>query len=95
MQRRPDCRLAIILRVMSGGATVLGAIDADDGLDAPGGGISNGGLGSNMGVLSTDNRGGALAASDSDGVQDMVRGVLGGTMGCRGGLPSGGGLRFI
>jgi hypothetical protein len=90
MQRQPDHRLANILWVMSGDETVLGAIDASDGLNAPGGGISNGGLGSDSGVLSTYDRGGALAAGVS--VQDMGSSILGGAMGCGGIRISGGGL---
>jgi hypothetical protein len=80
---------------MSGGETVLGAIDAGDGLEAPGGGISNGGLGSDSGVLSTYDRGGALAAGVSDGVQNMGSGVLGGAMGSGGIQTSSSGLRRI
>jgi hypothetical protein len=95
MQRQPDRRLANILQVMSGGETVLGAIDAGDGLEAPGGGISNGGLGSDSGVLSTYDRGGALAAGVSDGVQNMGSGVLGGAMGSGGIQTSSSGLRRI
>jgi hypothetical protein len=68
MQRRPDHRLAIILRVMSGDVTALGDIDAGDSLDAPGGGISNGGLSSDIGVLTKDDRGGALTVGDSDNI---------------------------
>jgi hypothetical protein len=80
---------------MSGGATILGAINTGDSLDALGGGISNGSLGSDMGVLSTNNKVGALATGNCDGIQDMGSGVLGDTMGSRGGLTNGGSLRHI
>jgi hypothetical protein len=53
---------------MSGDVTVLDDIDAGDGLDAPGGGISNGGLSSDIGVLTKDDRGGALTVGDSDNI---------------------------
>jgi hypothetical protein len=56
MQRLSDRQLAIILWVMSDGATALGGIDANDILGVPGGSISNGGLGSNIGVLTDKGR---------------------------------------
>jgi hypothetical protein len=49
-QRRPGRQLAISLRGINSDATARGAIDVDDGLDAPGGGVSNKG-GPDTGVL--------------------------------------------
>jgi hypothetical protein len=95
MQRRSDCQLAIILWVMSDGATALGDIDTNDILGAPGGSISNGGLGSNIDVLATDDRGGSLTMGNNEGVQDMGSGVLGGAMGSRGILTSASNLRCV